>query len=142
MTKWFIAVVAVVILGGAVGPWWRNQSATPVVVQTNSQRPLSGSRYVDYSPEAFATVVNKRRVLYFWAAWCPTCKVTHQDLVTNSGQLPSDVVVFKTNYDTEAALKQKYGITYQHTFVQVDENGNQVAKWNGGSISDLLTNLK
>lgn len=34
-----------------------------------------------------------------------------------------------------------YGVTYQHTFVQIDENGDALAKWNGGDVEKLLSNV-
>ena len=39
-------------------------------------------------------------------------------------------------------LAQKYSITYQHTFVQIDAEGKEITKWNGGKIDELLTNIK
>jgi hypothetical protein len=68
--------------------------------------------------------------------------VANQDFTTNSARFPEDVVVFRTDYDKETALKTRYGVTYQHTFVQVDANGNELAKWNGGGLAELLQNLK
>jgi hypothetical protein len=35
-------------------------------------------------------------------------------------------MVFKTDYDTQKELKTKYKITYQHTFVLVDEAGDAI----------------
>ena len=58
------------------------------------------------------------------------------------------MVVIRTNYndpDTdqeEKDLAKKYGITYQHTFVQVDAQGKELTKWNGGQTDELVTNIK
>lgn len=98
--------------------------------------------YVTYTPENFAAAEGKRRVLFFHAPWCPTCKVLNQELLDDVEQLPADVVIFKTDYDTESDLKKQYGITYQHTLVQVDENGNTIKKWNGGGVQEILNNLQ
>ncbi|RJR14713.1 thioredoxin [Candidatus Microgenomates bacterium] len=98
-------------------------------------------RYVAYTPQAFAAASNEKRVLYFHADWCPTCRPFNAELSTRTSEIPSGVVVFKTNYDTETALKQKYGITYQHTFVIVDSAGNEVSKWNGGSVDEFLSRI-
>lgn len=84
----------------------------------------------------------KKRVLFFHASWCPTCKVANQEFTNNFNNIPIDIVVFKTDYDNESALKQKYGITYQHTFVYVDGDGDELAKWNGGAIVELIANTK
>ena len=39
-------------------------------------------------------------------------------------------------------LAKKYLISYQHTFVQIDNDGNSVSKWNGGDIDNLKKYLK
>ena len=98
--------------------------------------------YIDYSQQNFENNKDKKRILFFYAAWCPTCRPADANFKANLDELPSDTVLFRVNYDTEKDLKQKYNITYQHTYVQVDENGNEVAKWNGGQIEQLLSNIK
>lgn len=100
------------------------------------------SRYVAYSKTAYEAAKNKKRVLFFHAKWCPTCRAANTEFETNLDKIPSDVVLFKTDYDTSSNLKTKYSITYQHTFVQVDALGKQLAKWNGGDINELIQNLK
>ncbi len=105
-------------------------------------------RYVEYSKAALDESSDKRRVLYFYATWCPTCKVANEDFTKNPGKIPEDVVVIRTNYNDpntdqeEKDLAKKYGITYQHTFVQIDSQGKEVTKWNGGQTNELLVNIK
>ena len=41
----------------------------------------------------------------------------------------------KAGATEETALRQKYGVTYQHTFVKVDKDGNQIKKASG--LADL-----
>jgi len=114
----------------------------PSPTATSALPSVSDSRYVDYSPAVYAEAIAKKRVLYFYATWCPTCSVANEDFTVNAARIPQDVVIFRTNYDSEVELKRKYAITYQHTFVQVDENGNELAKWNGGGLTELTSNLK
>ncbi len=102
----------------------------------------ANSRYVEYSKTAYEAAKDKKRVLFFHAKWCPTCKAANTEFEANLDKIPSDVVLFKTDYDTSGELKTKYGITYQHTFVQVNTSGKQLAKWNGGDINELIQNLK
>lgn len=101
-------------------------------------------KYVDYSPTALAeaTKNNGKAVLFFWASWCPDCKASNANFLANLDKIPQNVTILKTNYDTEKALKTKYGVTYQHTFIQVDGAGNQIGRWNGGSIVELISNIK
>jgi thiol-disulfide isomerase/thioredoxin len=81
-------------------------------------------------------------VLFFHAPWCPFCRAANTAFLQRADEIPSGVVVLKTDYDTNTELKRKYGVTYQHTFVQIDANGNQVSKWNGGDIDNLKKYLK
>ncbi len=98
-------------------------------------------QYVEYTPQAYAASADEKRVLFFHAGWCPTCKAADADIAGRLDEIPEDVVIFKTDYDTETDLKDEYGITYQHTFVQVDEDGNEVTKWNGGEMDEILENV-
>lgn len=106
------------------------------------------SRYVEYSKSVLDQAVDKRRVLYFYATWCPSCKTANEDFMANSNKIPKDVIVIRTNYNDpntdqeEKDLAKKYGITYQHTFVQIDSTGKEIAKWNGGQTDELTANIK
>lgn len=108
----------------------------------------SDSRYVEYTNSALEKAADKRRVLYFYASWCPTCRPADADFRTNLNKFPEDLVLIRVNYndpDTdqeEKDLAKKYGITYQHTFVQIDAAGAEVKKWNGGQTEELLENIK
>ncbi|OGC78279.1 hypothetical protein A2619_05715 [candidate division WWE3 bacterium RIFOXYD1_FULL_39_9] len=109
---------------------------------------IAKSRYVQYSKSALESASGNRRVLFFYASWCPTCKPADTDFTQNSSNIPEDVTVIRVNYndpDTdqeEKDLAKKYGITYQHTFVQIDSAGKELTKWNGGQTDALLSNIK
>lgn len=103
----------------------------PMMVQTDGS-------YEAYAPEKLARAQEQNVVLFFRASWCPTCRALDADLKENRATLPSDLVILDVNYDTEAALKQKYGVTYQHTLVQVDAEGNLVKKWTGSMNVNAL----
>lgn len=108
----------------------------------------SASRYVEYSKTVLDQAENNRRVLYFYASWCPTCRPADADFKTNMSRFPDDLIVVRVNYNDpetdkeEKDLAEKYDITYQHTFVQIDPQGNEVTKWNGGQTDELLANIK
>lgn len=120
-------------------PYDSNIATESEVVKDYNDKEVA---YVDYSERNFESNADKRRVLFFHAKWCPTCKVADSEITQNLSKIPSDVVVYKTDYDTENQLKSKYGITYQHTFVLVDEQGSEILKWNGGGINEILANLE
>jgi thiol-disulfide isomerase/thioredoxin len=104
---------------------------------------VSGGSYEAYSPEKLALAEEGDVVLFFRASWCPTCRILDADLRANEANIPAGVTILDVDYDNSTALKQRYGVTYQHTLVQVDDEGNQIAKWSGSpSLSALLSNIQ
>lgn len=97
--------------------------------------------YTAYTPEKLAMATGSR-VLFFSAAWCPTCRGVDADIVKNLEAIPASVSIFKVDYDNSDELKKKYGVTYQHTFVLVDANGVALKKWSGSptlkSVLEML----
>ena len=108
---------------------------------------MKKTRYIVYANDSLSESLNTKRVLFFYASWCPTCRPVDAEFMANESQIPSDTTVIRVNYNdsetdqSEKSLALKYGITYQHTFVQIDKNGNEIRKWNGGGISELLENI-
>ncbi|MFZ2522408.1 MAG: thioredoxin family protein [Minisyncoccia bacterium] len=99
--------------------------------------------YEDYSPEKLGRATDGKVVLFFKASWCPTCKAVDNDINSHLKDIPKGVSILKVDYDKSTELKKKYGVTYQHTFVQVDKDGSQIAKWSGSpTLSEFLTHLK
>ncbi|WP_293909595.1 thioredoxin family protein [Deinococcus sp.] len=98
--------------------------------------------YVTYTKAAFDAAAGKQRVLFFAASWCPNCRAADKDINAKLKTIPGAVVIFKTDYDTETALKTKYGITHQHTFVYVDKAGKALKTWAGGGTAEILANVK
>lgn len=98
--------------------------------------------YEDYSAEKVASAEGDV-VLFFHASWCPTCRALNSNIEANLGAIPDGVTILKTDYDSETALKQKYGVTYQHTLVQVDNDGNMITKWSGGNtLASLIAKIQ
>jgi thioredoxin 1 len=118
------------------------------MVEEDETMMEEGQRYLDYSPEAFVAANSTRRVLFFHANWCPTCGPADVSFIEGMEKIPSDVTVFKVDYnDTETDqleedLAEEYGVTYQHTFVQVDEGGKDVVRWNGGGLDEMLDKIQ
>jgi thiol-disulfide isomerase/thioredoxin len=123
-------------------------SVMPFATENITKQQHDDLRYLNYSTANFDQSRDKIRVLFFYASWCPTCRPADTDFTNNMSQIPEDVVVFRVNYndpDTdqdEKDLAEQYGITYQHTFVQIDALGQAVKKWNGGKLNELLTNIQ
>ena len=109
---------------------------------TNSSATTSQAKYTNYSAAALAVAEAKgRTIIYFHAPWCPICVVLEPQLLAQIGTLPSDITILKADYDSSTDLKKKYGVTYQHTFVQVDQQGNKIKLWSGGDVQTIKDNL-
>lgn len=99
--------------------------------------------YEVYNAEKIALAETGDVVLFFHAPWCPSCRALNSDIEKNLSIIPDGVTILKTDYDTQTELKKKYGITSQHTLVQVDANGNMIKKWSGGSkLESLLSQIQ
>lgn len=112
-----------------------SQATSDIAMETSK-----ADSYQEYDQKSFESQNQTKRVIFFHANWCPTCKAANLEFEKNHDEIPAGVVLFKTDYDSEKDLKKKYNITYQHTFVLVDENGDEITKWNGGGIKELIAN--
>lgn len=93
-----------------------------------AQSPGSYITYDEFDADR-ASYADGDVVLFFHASWCPKCQETDANL--NASGIPEGLTVVKVDYDSANDLRQQYGVTLQHTFVQVDAGGEQLAKWNG-----------
>lgn len=110
---------------------------------TTDTAMMSKGSYQVYSPEKLALAEQGKVVLFFKASWCPTCRALDADIKKNLGAIPDGVTILEVDYDNSTELKQKYGVTTQHTLVQVDAKGNQLATWRGGNnLDSVIKNIK
>lgn len=100
--------------------------------------------YETYGPEKIATAASRGNVvLFFRASWCPTCKAVDADIKANLGSIPENLTILDVDYDNSSALKVKYGVTQQHTFVEVDKDGGLIKKWLGSpTLAALVARVK
>lgn len=108
--------------------------------QKDSLEKTVRGTYEAYAPEKLARANTGDVVLFFHAAWCPSCKTLDATIESHTQDIPHGLTILKTDYDTETALKKKYGVTYQHTMVQVDAEGHLIKKWSGGADLASITN--
>lgn len=94
----------------------------------------SETGYKDYSVDLLET--NDDVVLFFHASWCPSCQSAEKNILETG---VDDFLLLKVDYDSHTDLRQKYGVTYQHTFVQVDADGELIKKWNGSNSVDAIS---
>ena len=72
-------------------------------------------------------------VLFFHAGWCPTCKRAEKNI--ESEAVPAGLTIVKTDFDSSDDLRQQYGVTVQHTFVQISPDGSTLAKFTGSDTA-------
>ena len=133
------ALGAGLALATAVPTTGTTTTATPAVM---TDTMTGATPYVTYSKAAFDAAAGKQRVLFFAASWCPNCRAADKDINAKLKTIPASVEIFKTDYDTETALKTQYGVTHQHTFVYVDKAGKALKTWAGGGTAEILANIK
>jgi len=99
--------------------------------------------YTDYDPTLLANARDGKLLLFFHASWCPSCRALDKNVEANLANIPADVTILVVNYDKEADLKKKYGVTRQHTLVQVDADGNKIQTLNGltNTLDQVLAQL-
>lgn len=117
----------------------KNETST-----AKSDTMMKAGSYETYSAEKVMLASSTHDVvLFFRASWCPTCRAVDSDIKANLAKIPTSLAILDVNYDNSATLKQKYGVTYQHTFVQVDKDGNLIKKWSGSpTLSALVSQVK
>ena len=100
--------------------------------------------YEAYSGEKVMLASNDHNVvLFFRASWCPSCIGVDKNIKANLNNIPSNLHILDVNYDNSSDLKKKYGVTYQHTFVQVDKDGNMIKKWSGSpTLASIISEVK
>ena len=104
-------------------------NSTPAVEAVETAETNSTSGYLDYDASLIWT--NDTTVLFFHASWCPSCRTLDDDI---SAQPSIDnILILKTDYDTQTDLKKKYWVTTQHTIVQINSEWEMIAKWAGGT---------
>lgn len=114
-------------------------------LETERDLTVYAPQYVDkaYYEQQINDFNDRRKVYFFHASWCPTCRALENDIVRNIGSLPSDVSIIKVDFDTNQSLRATYGVTVQHTLVQVKADGTMIGKWVGQpSLQDVLADLQ
>jgi len=136
--KLLLAALTIVIVIGAAMAYvllQRDTNSPPAdAPQANSEAQpnpqveptVSKGTYIGYADNTFASVQGTR-LLFFHAPWCPQCRALDESIKTSD--LPEGVTIFKVDYDSNQALRAKYGVTLQTTVVKVDEKGDKLSSY-------------
>lgn len=83
-----------------------------------------------------------KKVYFFHASWCPICQGIDKEINADTTKIPAGVTFIKTDFDTSTSLRQKYGVTTQYTFVQVDSSGNETSQWSATSLQKAINGIE
>ena len=100
-----------------------SEPASTDVESASSTSPRGSGSYQEYSAEKIAASDAEHILLFFHATWCPSCRALDTDITTNSDEIPAGVEIYKVDYDTKTALKQQYGVTTQHSIIEINADG-------------------
>jgi thioredoxin 1 len=121
-----------------------NTTRLQTSVNGNSQNNTSQGSYIsltDYESDP-SKYADTKKVYFFHASWCPICQSIHKEIEADRSKIPAGVTFIKTDFDSATDLRQKYGVTTQYTFVQVDESDNEVGQWSATSLDAALAKVK
>ncbi len=108
---------------------WTQGEVTNEIVQTNANYMAYDEQKVSDSDE--------NKVLFFHASWCPDCVAANKSIAEAS--TTTWLKIFKIDFDDSVELRKKYGVTKQHTFVQIDANWELVKKWGGTNTLEEIS---
>lgn len=113
------------------------------MMDKSSETMMKSGSYEAYSPEKLSLANGGKVMLFFHADWCPVCRSLEAEISSNEASIPADTHILKVDYDKEITLRQKYGVTVQHTFAQVDSSGNLIQKFSDApKLSTVLSRIK
>lgn len=138
--KLWLGVLGVAALGFAAFAYFgSSRTTTPLATNTANTASPSGSQeaeppvtsspaggvYLTYAGDL--TAGEGRRILFFHAPWCPQCRALEASIQREG--VPEGVTILKVDYDTNQALRQRYGVTIQTTLVEIDGAGTSLGKY-------------
>ena len=141
-----LALSAIIVLGGC------SQANSSSDAMSSAKSSSSATSRSDSASQSYITYdqyqaskdkyADSKVVLFFNAKWCPACRAINEALTSDPGKIPAKTTVVCVDYDQHTDLRQRYGVTTQHTFVQIDTNGEKTRQWVSTSVDALLKELQ
>ena len=105
---------------------------------------VAPSQVVSFENEAQLNepAANGTTVVFFYAAWCPNCRATVTELNERWNDVRPGLTLVIADYDKEQALKARFGVAYQDTFVLLDAAGTGIDLWNSGGVAGINAHTK
>lgn len=116
-------------------------SETPVAPENANDRNGDLLNYATYA-SSLDQFTDTDVVLFFNAEWCSTCQQARGNFEASLSEIPENLAIVVVDFDDSIELRKKYGVTVQHTFVQIDGSGNAVGKWSGSvTVAEIVGQL-
>ncbi len=144
ITTGLVLLIALVVCGVYGYQKWRQKklAESKVATQQNQKAELQSApvqetvikragTYEPYDPAKFVLAKDGKVVLFFNASWSKTSKQLDKELKDNTSKLPNNFTIMSVDYNKNTALRKKYNVPFENTFVQVDENGVAINSWSG-----------
>ncbi len=94
----------------------------------------------DYNADQ-SKYADSKKVYFFHASWCPICQGIDKEIKADMSKIPAGVTFIKTDFDNSTDLRQKYGVTTQYTFVEVDSDGTEINQWSATSLQKAVDGI-
>lgn len=88
-----------------------------------SDEQVVAAQAVYASYDASVLTSGQRSLLFFHASWCPYCKEADAELQRIYEEQAAVISTYKVDFDTETDLRDRFGVSTQHTVVLIDEQG-------------------
>jgi len=112
------------------------------IPSTSDTQVAEVGTYQAYDPALVANSDAEHIVLFFAASWCPSCRALDKDILANQGSIPSGVEIYKVDYDTAIALKKQYGVTTQHSLIEIASDGTAKSSiTHPATLADVLKTI-
>lgn len=125
---------------GPVATTTEPDSSMPETPSASETTTVAAGDYIPY--ESFVTSGDKysdsKVVLFFNAVWCSTCQQARENIEASLGQIPENLAIVVVDFDSSIDLRKKYGVTVQHTFIEIDSAGEPLGKWSGSVTVDQI----
>jgi thiol-disulfide isomerase/thioredoxin len=124
-------------------------TSSPETQITQTPAPTEGTTaeagdYIPYASynSSVEEYADSNVVLFFYADWCATCKKARGNFEASLREIPEDLTIVVVDFNTAIDLRKKYGVTVQHTFIEIDNDGEALGKWSGSvTVAEIVEQL-